>query len=81
LESAAASATAEPEMPAKNTLVMMLTWPSPPRRRPTSAIDRSISARVTPARFMISPARMKSGIARSAKTLIWENTFCGRMAR
>ena len=80
-ESAAASATADPEMPAKNTLVRMLTCPNPPRRRPTSAMERFIRARVMPARFMISPARMNSGMAISANTLIWEKIFCGRMAR
>ena len=80
-DSAAASAMAEPEIPAKNTLVMMFTCPSPPRKRPTIAIERSISALVTPPRFISSPARMKSGIANSENTLIWEKTFCGRMAR
>lgn len=68
-------------MPAKNTEVMMFTCPSPPRRRPISAMDRSMSDLVTPPLFMSSPARMKSGIASSEKMLICENTFCGSTAR
>ncbi len=36
----AASATAEPDMPEKIIEAMMLTWPSPPRSRPTSATQK-----------------------------------------
>ena len=81
LPSAAASATAEPEMPAKNTLAITLTWPRPPLSRPSMAIAKSTRARVMPARFMISPARMNSGIAISANTSIWLKMRCGTMAR
>jgi hypothetical protein len=34
-----------------------------------------------PARFMISPARMNSGIAISENTSIWLKMRCGMMAR
>ena len=34
---AAASATADPEMPPKNMAATTLTWPSPPRMCPTRA--------------------------------------------
>lgn len=45
------------------------------------AMARSISTRVTPLRFMISPARMNSGMAIRAKTSMFEKIFCGRAAR
>jgi hypothetical protein len=61
----AASATAEPDMPAKITDCTTLTWPSPPRKRPTSRLqNRSNRSVRLPA--VISPAeKMKSGTASS----------------
>ena len=37
----AASATAEPDIPAKITLPMTLTWASPPRNRPARHSQKS----------------------------------------
>src|SRR3954469_14852411 len=65
--SAAASATADPEISAKNIEVTMVTWASAPRTHPSSAEDSAISRREIPDAFMIAPARMKSGIAMSGK--------------
>src|SRR2546429_8930676 len=65
--SAAASATAEPEISAKNIEVTMVTCASAPRRKPSNADDSAISRREIPDAFMIAPARMKSGIAMSGK--------------
>ena len=63
----AASASAEPLMPEKITLARMLTWASPPRKRPTSMSAKPYMRSVRLAAFMISAARMKSGTARSTK--------------
>ena len=42
-----------------------LTWPNPPRMRPTIALARPMRRSEIPPRIMISPARMNSGIATS----------------
>ena len=42
----AASASTDPEMPAKNMLVTTLTWASPPLIHPTSSRATSISRSV-----------------------------------
>ena len=57
------SAIAEPETPPKNSDDSTLTWPSPPRRCPTSEEASEINRSEMPPRIMISPAKMKSGIA------------------
>jgi hypothetical protein len=59
----AASAIAEPDIPAKITLCTTLTWASPPRKRPTIASQKRSSRSVMVPLFMISAARMKSGTA------------------
>ena len=59
----AASAIAEPDMPAKMMLCTTLTWASPPRKRPTSASQKRSRRSVMLPMFMISAARMKSGTA------------------
>ena len=63
LPKAAVSATAAPVMPAKMTEATMLECASPPRKWPTRALAKPVSRSVMPERFMISPARMKKGMA------------------
>src|SRR5437870_11210503 len=65
--SAAASATAEPEISAKNIDVTIVTWASAPRTNPNTAEESAISLREMPDAFMIAPARMKRGMAISGK--------------
>src|SRR5690349_23982807 len=65
--SAAASATADPEISAKNMEVTMVTCASAPRTKPKMAEESAISRREMPDAFMIAPARMKSGMAMSGK--------------
>src|SRR5690348_597747 len=65
--SAATSATAEPEISAKNSDAPIDTCASPPRIQPNTDEAKAISRREIPDAFMIDPARMKSGIASSGK--------------
>src|ERR1700720_4700076 len=65
--SAAASATAEPEISAKNIEVTMVTCASAPRTKPSIAEESAIRRREMPEAFMIAPAKMKSGMAMSGK--------------
>src|ERR1700693_3760743 len=65
--SAAASATAEPEISAKNIEVTMVTCARAPRANTKMAEERAISRREMPDAFMIAPARMKRGMAISGK--------------
>ena len=54
-------------MPEKISEATTLTWPSPPRNRPTAATqNRSSRSEIVPA-FMMFAATMKSGTARSTK--------------
>ena len=59
----AASAIAEPDMPAKMMLCTTLTWARPPRKRPTSASQNRSSRSVIEPEFISSAAKMKSGTA------------------
>src|SRR5205823_10744737 len=61
------SATAEPEISAKNIDAPMVTIASPPRMNPRIALAKAIRRCEIPEAFMIAPARMKSGIAMSGK--------------
>ena len=61
--SAETSATAEPEISAKNIDAPIDTIASPPRMKPSIAEAKAISRREMPEAFMIAPARMNSGIA------------------
>ena len=61
------SATAEPEMPPKNMEARMLTCARPPRIHPTQALASVMSRREIPPWPMISPAKIKNGIASSEK--------------
>ncbi len=57
------SAMAEPDTPPKNSDDSTLTWPRPPRRRPTSEAANEISRSEMPPRSISSPAKMNNGIA------------------
>ena len=64
---AATSATAEPEISAKNIETPTLTMASPPRTKPISAETKAMRRVEMPPVFMSAPARMKSGMAMSGK--------------
>ncbi len=66
LPEAAASASAEPDMLEKMTLCTTLTCASPPRKRPTIALQKWSSLSMMLPVFMNSAARMNSGIASSS---------------
>ena len=74
-----ASATAEPDMPAKITLPRMLAWHSPPRSQPTQAVAKVKIRSVMPAEFMMLPIRMNSGAASSGNEFADCAIFCGMM--
>jgi len=59
---AVASATAEPDRPAKNMLAKTLTSPRAPRNRPTRRFEKWMSLWVIPPPLMIDPARIKKGM-------------------
>ena len=65
--SAATSATAEPEISAKNSDAPIDTCASPPRIQPKMDDANAIRRCEMPDAFMIAPARMNSGIASSGK--------------
>ena len=65
LPEAAASARADPDMPAKMMLCTTLTCARPPRKRPTRASQKRSSRSVMLPVFMNSAARMNSGMASS----------------
>ena len=75
LASMAASALAEPIMPAFSVDSTMFTWARPPIMFAVSAWAKSISRRVMPEMFINSPARMKSGIAISGNDCVPTMTF------
>ena len=56
--SAATSATADPEISAKNKDTPMLTCAKPPRIQPNSAEAKLIKRREIPDEFMMAPAKM-----------------------
>jgi len=61
--SAATSATADPEISAKNIEVAILIILNPPLINPTRAEAKAISLREIPALFIIDPAKINNGIA------------------
>ena len=61
--SAATSATADPDISAKNNDTPMLTIPRPPRIKPINALTKLIKRSVIPPAFMIAPASTNIGIA------------------
>src|SRR5690554_7437420 len=64
---AATSATADPEISAKNRDTPTLTMARPPRTKPTMALTRLISRLDRPEVFIRAPAKMNSGMAISGK--------------
>ena len=60
---AAASAAADPEIPAKNIADTMVTAAKPPGSQPTSELAKSMIRRLIPPASMIVPVNMKSGTA------------------
>ena len=80
---AAASATAEPEMPPNSVEAAILTWPSPPRTCPISEPAKAMIRAAMPPRIIRSPAKMKNGMARRLKAdtpelSCWNTTMAGR---
>ncbi len=72
----AASVMALPEMPEKIMLASTVTWPMPPRKRPTSTFAAAQRRSETVAAFMMFAARMNIGIATSTYiALIWFITW------
>ena len=61
---AATSATAEPDISAKNMEAAILTIASPPRIKPISAEANAISLREIPPVFIMAPAKINNGMAR-----------------
>ena len=76
LPEAAASASAEPDMLAKMMLCTTLTCASPPRKRPTSALQKRSSLSMMLPVFMNSAARMNSGMASSSWLVIMPLSSC-----
>ena len=64
------SATDEPEIPPKNILAKTFTCAKPPRTFPTKELENLIRRWLIPPSPMISPAKMKKGIANNEKELI-----------
>jgi hypothetical protein len=62
-----ASATADPDIPAMIMLAKTLTYPSPPRNRPTRLLAKPKMCSVAPLEFISCPARTKNGIAMRGK--------------
>src|SRR5712692_4190337 len=74
---AATSATADPEISAKNIDETTFTMPNPPRMCPTSVEAMLMMRREIPVELMIPPARMNSGMARSGNLAAPENRCRG----
>ncbi len=67
LPTEATSAVAEPETAPKKVEARILTWANPPIKRPTNRSATLTSLLVMLPAPMISPARIKKGIARKEK--------------
>lgn len=76
----AASACAEPEVPATRIETSALTRPNPPRTRPAGASAKRRSDFVAPRAVIRSEARMKKGAAISGKLSRPANTGCIAMS-
>ena len=74
-DTAAVSATEEPEMHPNMVEAIMLTIAMPPRMKPTKTLARLTSRSAMPPTAMIAPASMKNGIANSEKPLMPPETF------
>ena len=71
----AVSATEEPEMQPKKADARMLTSARPPRMKPTKILARFTKRSASPPSAMMPPARMKNGIASSAKSSVPSETL------
>ena len=76
LPSAAASATAEPEILEKNMLDSVVVIARPPRTNPTRLAAKSTRRFEIPAWFMRAPAKMKSGTATMGKLSVPLKSRC-----
>jgi hypothetical protein len=81
LPKAAASATADPDISAKNMEVTIFTMASPPRINPTRALAKSINLREIPAEFIKLPVRTKRGMAKRGKLSAPLNNLKGTVSR
>ncbi len=61
---------AEPEIAPNNIAAITLTNANPPGKLPIKDFAKSISRFAIPPLFMISPANIKNGMAKSAKLSI-----------
>ena len=73
---AAASAAADPDIPAKNMAETMVTAAIPPGSQPTRALARSMILRLIPPFSMITPVNMNRGTAMRWKESTPPNIFC-----
>ena len=64
---AATSATADPEISAKNIEAAMVIILNPPFTKPTKAEAKAINLREIPELFIIAPAKINKGIAINGK--------------
>ena len=77
------SATGEPETPPNSVQASTLLMPRPPRTWPASALAKATMRSAMPPYIMISPAKMKNGIARNEngfmpEIICWKPTASGR---
>ena len=77
LPSAAASATAEPDISENSMLEAVVVMARPARIQPTTRAAKSVSRCEIPDAFMSAPARMNSGIAISGNESVPLNILSG----
>ena len=73
---AAAAATADPEIEPNIILASTLTCAKEPGKRPPNTLANSIKRNAIPPRFIILPARIKNGIASKEKLSRPDAIFC-----
>ena len=78
---AATSATAEPEISAKNSEVPILTMAKPPLMKPNRAEAKAIRRRDKLDEFMMAPAKMNNGMDRSGKLVAPVNMVMAALSR
>ena len=77
------SATGEPDTPPNSVQASTLLMPRPPRTWPATLLAKSTILSAMPPYIMISPAKMKNGIARNEngfmpEIICWKPTASGR---
>ena len=77
------SATGEPETPPNSVQASTLLMPRPPRTWPATLLAKLTMRSAMPPYIMISPAKMKNGIARNEngfmpEIICWKPTASGR---